>query len=406
MRVIIPKSMRPEMLTRIHSSHLGAEACLRKAKDVLFWPQMSAEIKDKVSNCTACNEYLSKQTKEPLMTHEIPERPWSKVGIDIFTLDRQDYLIMVDYYSDYWEIDVLPDTTSETIVNCCKRQFSRHGIPDSVVSDNGPNLTSAEFSRFSSDWEFEHITSSPYHSQSNGKAESAVDKAKKLLKKTKRDGSDHWKAILDWRNTPTDGMKSSPVQRLMSRRTRTLLPTTTALLKPKIIEGVSDKIVQKRQTAKLYYDRNAKQLPDLVIGQKIRMAPLPNSQNKKWSAGTCLQKLSPRSYVVEVEGHRYRRNRKYIRATNEQCELNEPIAVPDMNMTDHATSTEMNQNSDNSDTNQGKLPKPKSVSKPKPKTSSDFQSNTSPPPTLKHTRTRTIRPPARYSDETCLKELI
>ncbi|KAL9964865.1 hypothetical protein ACROYT_G028567 [Oculina patagonica] len=89
-RIIIPKSMHSEMLVRIHSSHLGAESCLRKARDVLYWPNMSNEVRDMVGQCSACNEYQHSQCKEPLMTHEIPECPWSRVAMDIFTLDGED----------------------------------------------------------------------------------------------------------------------------------------------------------------------------------------------------------------------------------------------------------------------------------------------------------------------------
>ncbi|KAJ8409988.1 hypothetical protein AAFF_G00210290 [Aldrovandia affinis] len=70
---------------------------------------------------------------------------------------------------------------------------------------------------FAQEWDFNHETSSPYNSQSNGKAESAVKIAKTLLKKAALDGGDPWKAVLAWRNTPTEGLDSSPVQRLMSR---------------------------------------------------------------------------------------------------------------------------------------------------------------------------------------------
>lgn len=112
---------------------------------------------------------------------------------------------------------------------------------DTVISDNGPQFKSADFHTFACDWEFEHSTSSPYHSQSNGKAESAVKIAKKLVKKCVSSKTDIWKAILDWRNTPTKDMNCSPVQRLMSRRTRHSLPTAAALL-----EQISAQIPMKR----------------------------------------------------------------------------------------------------------------------------------------------------------------
>nr|XP_006818475.1 PREDICTED: uncharacterized protein K02A2.6-like [Saccoglossus kowalevskii] len=157
---------------------------------------MTAEIKDKITQCSPCNEYLSKQQKEPLMSYEIPSRPWKMVGQDLFTYNKTDYLITVDYYSDYWELDKLDtDTTSSTIVNCTKSHFARHGIPENVISDNGPQFISNEYETFAREWEFEYITCSPYHSQSNGKVESAVKISKKIIKKTNKDKKDLQLAI-------------------------------------------------------------------------------------------------------------------------------------------------------------------------------------------------------------------
>ena len=76
----------------------------------------------------------------------------------------------------------------------------------------------------------------PRYSKSNGKEESAVKTAKRLIRKTVDAKTDQYMALLDHRNTPTQGLTSSPVQRFMSRRTRTLIPTTAVLLKPQVIE--------------------------------------------------------------------------------------------------------------------------------------------------------------------------
>ncbi|CAB3984511.1 retrovirus-related Pol poly from transposon isoform X1, partial [Paramuricea clavata] len=158
-----------------------------------------------VGQCNPCNEYQLSQRKEPLMTHEIPECPWNRVAMDIFTLECQDYLITVDVYSDFWEVDILPDMTS-TIIQLSKVHFSRYGVPDVVVSDNGGQFGSEEFRSFARVLEFEHTTTSPYHSQANGEVESAVTIAKNVIKKAKRSGYDVWKAIFDWRSTPTENM--------------------------------------------------------------------------------------------------------------------------------------------------------------------------------------------------------
>ena len=255
MKVIVPTPMRPQMIARVHSSHLGPDACVRRARDVLFWPGMVGQIKDQVQRREVCNDFLARQQKEPLMLHKIPETPWSKVRQDLFTEGGENYLVTVDFYSDYFELDLLADTTAESVIKATKCHFARHGIAD-MVTDNGPQYSSTLFTKFTHEWEFQHITSSPLHSQSNGKSESAVKIAKNLVKKAKRDNKDLQMSLLEWRNTP-DSNGLSPVQKLMSRRTRTTIPTTEALLKPEVADGVYDNIKRKRQQAKAAFDKRA-----------------------------------------------------------------------------------------------------------------------------------------------------
>ena len=170
------------MLAHIHSSHIGGDACYRQARETLYWPNMQAEIKDFVSACSTCNEYAHKQQKESMLSHELPIRPWQIVSMDLFTHRQKEYLLIVDHYSDFWEIELLPDLSADTIIKCCKSQFARHGQPDKVILDNGPQFGS-QFKRFAFEWEFDHVTSSPRHSKANGKAESAVKIAKSLLRR-------------------------------------------------------------------------------------------------------------------------------------------------------------------------------------------------------------------------------
>ena len=83
---------------------------------------------------------------------------------------------------------------------------------------------------FAKSWSFNHVTSSPRYRQSNGKAENAVRTVKRLFEKCKETGVAEFQALLDWRNTPSEGMDTSPAQRLMGRRCRTLLPMSESLL--------------------------------------------------------------------------------------------------------------------------------------------------------------------------------
>ena len=89
-RVIVPEALRPLMVKKVHSSHIGIEGCLRKACNVLFWPGMSAEIKDSIGKCDTCNSYQKNQQKEPLIPHDPPKRPWSHVAVDLFTFNNKE----------------------------------------------------------------------------------------------------------------------------------------------------------------------------------------------------------------------------------------------------------------------------------------------------------------------------
>ena len=101
-RVIVPTTMRSTMLEKIHYAHQGVEACLRPAQEAIFWPGMTAAIQDRVTNCTICNEFRTAQTSQPLLTHSIPNRPCSKVGADLCTFESLNFLLILDYYLDYW----------------------------------------------------------------------------------------------------------------------------------------------------------------------------------------------------------------------------------------------------------------------------------------------------------------
>ena len=98
-RLAIPQSLRPTMLQILHSSHLGVESCLRRAREVLFWPGMAKDIKITVAKCWPCQKYAIAQRPEPLLPHETPSRPWQKVAVDYFQMGKEHFLVMSDYYS-------------------------------------------------------------------------------------------------------------------------------------------------------------------------------------------------------------------------------------------------------------------------------------------------------------------
>ena len=190
LKVIIPKSLRKEMLKKIHQGHLGIEKCRRRACEVLYWPGLNQAISEIVQSCATCQEYRPKQASEPLHPHPVTSNPWEKIGVDLCQFEQDHYLVMCDYYSNYPVVCKPSSTSSEAVINAMKFVFSSFGICKECFSDNGPQFRSKEFKMFSIEYDFKHITSSAKFPRSNGLVESCVKIVKNLLKKSKNDGSD------------------------------------------------------------------------------------------------------------------------------------------------------------------------------------------------------------------------
>lgn len=314
-RILIPFDMRKNMVKRIHAAHTGIESSLKLARETVFWPGMSLQITQSIQACEICMKFMSAQQQPPMESHETPDYAFQYVSMDVFITEykgkQTKFLVTVDHYSDYFELDILPDMTAETLINTCKRNFSRHGIPIRVCSDNGINFENKLMKDLAAKWGFEFVTSAPKHQRGNGKAESGVKIAKKLVKKAVLSGEDLWFMLLHWRNTPNK-VGSSPNQRIFSRRTRSSIPMTTTHMQPEIVKNVSLKIESNKRRHKHYYDRTARILPGLEKGQSVAVQLNPDT-DKYWSKGKILSKLKDREYCVEVNDRIYRRNIVHIK---------------------------------------------------------------------------------------------
>ena len=164
-RAIVPASLKSSMLEKIHQSHRGTESCLRFAREAVFWPSMTKDIEKTCHSCPSCAKYGKQAPAEPMLSQPIPTRPWQFVSQDIFEHERKLYLVTVDHYSDFYELDKLQDTQSSTIVDLTKAHFARHGIPLRCLTDNGPQFISAHYRNFAHKYGFQHVTSSPYWSR-------------------------------------------------------------------------------------------------------------------------------------------------------------------------------------------------------------------------------------------------
>ncbi len=232
-RIIIPHSLRPEILQRIHAAHLGIEKCRARARSAVFWPGINGAIDELISKCSTCQQYQRSNQREPLIPQQVPERPWATVAADIFYYKGRDYPLVVDYFSKYPEVARLTSKNSEAVILAMKDMFARYGIPERLIADNMP-FNSLKFKNFASNWEIEVVTSSPHYPKSNGLVERNVQTVKQLLRKADESKQDAFLALLEFRSTPISGMDESPAELLMSRKLRTRLPTSKSLLEPRI----------------------------------------------------------------------------------------------------------------------------------------------------------------------------
>ncbi|XP_041469952.1 uncharacterized protein K02A2.6-like [Lytechinus variegatus] len=312
-RLVVPSCLQKDMLDVLHQSHLGIVKIKARARQVLFWPGMSAQIEDKVARCITCQTTRKAQQSEPLIPHPMPNRPWSKLGMDIFHLDGVNYLLVVDYYSKYPEIQMLTEMTSHKVISSLNEIFSRNGIPDTVISDNARQFVCSEFREFTKKWEIKHITSSPTYPQSNGQAERCVQTIKMLMKRAKMSGNDPMYALLEYRNTPMDGLRGfAPSQILNGRLLRSCIPVQSSLLCPQAIPPLQTELKERQRKHMANFNSRARpsSLSPLRTNQKVIFRAKPGTWQSGYITSTA---QTPRSYNVKTEQREYRRNRKHIR---------------------------------------------------------------------------------------------
>ncbi|KAK9751659.1 hypothetical protein QE152_g4828 [Popillia japonica] len=162
--------------------------------------------------------------------------------------------------------------------------------------------------KYSSEWNFEIITSSPNYPRSNGLAERAVQTAKQMLKKCFCDNK-------EYRNSPIIGLGATPSQLLMSRITRTKIPIAKSLLKPKVESNIEPKLLKNQDIYKMYHDQHVKERDSFKPGQDVVI-----NNGDGWKSAKILRPAdTPRSYnVLNENGREVRRNSLHIRKSLNQ----------------------------------------------------------------------------------------
>ncbi len=243
----------------------------------------------------------------PLQPWEWPNRPWSRLHLDFAGpfMGRM-FLVMVDAHTKWLEAHILKNITASVTVDTLRQVFSVHGLPDVVVTDNGPTFTGEMFQEFVKRNGIGHIRTAPFHPASNGLAERAVQTLKEGLKKMSGASveTNISRFLFQYRSTPQTTTGLAPAEMLLGRKLKSHLD----LLHPDVEEKV--RVQQGKQKA--WHDRHAR-AQSFQEGETVFVRNFARGQ--RWLPGAIMRKSGPRSCVVRLsDGREVRRHQDHLRS--------------------------------------------------------------------------------------------
>ena len=147
-RVVIPEQFRERLLNQIHEEHPGICKMKALARCYLWWPTLDKDIKTKVKSCTICMAVRNTPQVAPLHSWQWPTRIWQRLHIDFAQKGNHTFLVIIDSHSKWLEVFDLKSTTAEKTCEVLRMLFASYGLPEEIVSDNGPQFISAVFKTF------------------------------------------------------------------------------------------------------------------------------------------------------------------------------------------------------------------------------------------------------------------
>ena len=311
-RIVLPSKAIQPVLKLLHEPHQGQTKTLKLAEQLYYWHGMANDIKQMTNSCASCQRYRSSNPNtQTIVDPDKIDPPLSSVGMDIFHVNNQNWLVMVDRSTGFPFAARLPSLSTTSVLNQLETWFRDLGVPAVIRSDNGPQFRS-DFSDFCSKKGIKHETSSPYNPQSNGLAESAVKNIKHLLLKCSMTGQDFGEALHAWRNVPrADGY--SPAMLLFGKRQHTKLPTLPFqhMLVDRFAAHSTKALALKSTLAE--FDKRTTKRPTLSKGDRVI---IQDPTTKLWATTGTIQypTTDGQSYVIQTDtGQEIRRGIKLLR---------------------------------------------------------------------------------------------
>lgn len=303
-RAVVPPKGRKRLLEDLHESHPGMTRMKALARSYIWWPNLDSDIEAMVRSCPVCQAHRNMPSSAPLHPWEWPNRPWSRLHVDYAgPFQGKMFLVIIDAHSKWMDVYPMNSSTSTATIEKLRQSFAIHGLPDTLVSDNGTCFTSEEFEIFMKMNGIKHIKSAPYHAATNGLAERAVQTMKQGLKKLTQGSMETRVArfLSMYRITPQTTTGLSPAELLFNRKVRTRLD----LVQP----SVERQVVQKQSQQKLNHDHadvRKYQVGDLVNIKNFSVGP-------KWLPGVVVQITGPLSYMIQLpDGRMLRRHVDHV----------------------------------------------------------------------------------------------
>ena len=297
-RVIIPPRFREQLLHELHLEHQGITRTRAFARSYLWWPKLDSAIEILISSCLVCKAVQPEPPKAPLHPWSYSTRPWECIHIDYMEKKGCYYLIVVDSYSKWLEVYSMNSMTAGKTIDRLRSLFARYGLPDILVSDNGGQFVSEEFSKFLKTNGIRHLKIPPYHAATNGQAERYVQTLTQRLTKHMLEDSklseEHCLAnfLLNYRTRPNSTTGQSPAELVMKRALRTWFSLLNLHMSTSMGEA------QDRQ--KQFHDRGVKmrtfQIGDTVMVRNMR-GGIAN-----WITGVVIAIKGPLKYLVRCGG--------------------------------------------------------------------------------------------------------
>jgi len=335
-RIVIPRKLRPRVLSLAHEGHLGIVGTKQNLRSRVWWPGLEKDAEKYCKTCYGCQLVSRPNPPEPIRSTNLPEGPWQDLAVDFLgpLPSGESVLVVVDYYSRYYELDIMRSTTAEKTVDSLKRIFARHGLPLSISSDNGPQFRSEVFANYMTDNGIAHHKVTPKWPQANGEVERQNQSLEKRMKIAQVEGTG-WKSAMvsymaAYRATPHATTGKSPAELLFGRKIRTKLPELTGEF---IDQEVRDHDAERKGMAKMYADKKRGAVEsDISPGDMVLL--------KREQTGKLDTPFYPEPYhvvskagsKVTVEspiGVRYDRNSSHVKKFLAQQDNSEEGNIPD-----------------------------------------------------------------------------